>query len=121
MNKSKLNKLVNDLSDKDFEYGKNDCFTFTNALVKAYHSKDYLKLHSGYTNEAEAGIEALTTGTLGYSRNPELCAEGDVVSAEVAPEEIALGFVAGKYALFKMESRVIKLPLKKCRMGWRIN
>jgi len=42
MNLSKINKLMNKLSDELFAYGKNDCFTFTNALVKEWHGKDYL-------------------------------------------------------------------------------
>jgi len=124
----KMNKLINKLSDEPFKYGTNDCFTFTNALVSEWHGGDYRLLHQ-YKNKKEAiayltaygGIEKLTTGTLGYSRAPELCRDGDVVTAEVSSGNIALGFVFNGHGLFMTEKRVAKLPLKKCRLGWRIN
>jgi len=125
-----MNKLINKLSDEPFAYGKNDCFTFTNALVKEWHGRDYLKLHLVYKNKKQAkeyiekhgGIEALTIGTVGYSQKPELCVDGDAVSAEVSPGEIALGFVFKGYGFFKMKKNgVFKMPLKKCRMGWRLS
>ncbi len=129
-NLGKMNKLINELSDKPFEYGVNDCFTFTSALVAAWHGSGatYTMLHK-YKNKKEAlkylasygGIEKLTTGTLGYSRTPELSQDGDVVTAEVAPGEIALGFVFKGYGLFLTEKQVIKIPLKKCSKGWRMN
>jgi len=125
---SKLNSIINKLADKPFEYGTCDCFIFTNALVKAWHNKDYLPLHNSYHNEESAraylkafgGIEALTTGTLGYSVDPSLCVDGDVATAEIAPGEVALGFVFDGNVLFKTEKTVVKLPLAKCRRGWRI-
>jgi len=124
----KTKRLMNKLSDEVFEYGKNDCFTFTNALVKSFHGKDYLKLHAGYKSKKQAdeyikrfgGIEALTTGTLGYSVSPEKCIDGDVVIAEVSPGQVALGFVSNKNGLFKTKTRAINIPLKKCLRGWRI-
>ena len=126
----KMNTLINELSDAPFEYGVNDCFTFTNALVVAWHGTghNYTVLHQ-YKTKKEAlkylkafgGIEKLTIGTLGYSRAPKLCQDGDVVSAEVAPGEIALGFVFKGHGLFKTEKQPIKIPLKKCSMGWRIS
>jgi len=122
----KMNTLINKLSDRPFKYGENDCFTFTNALVKEWHGKDFKKLHQ-YKNKKEAityirdnkGIEALITGTLGYSCAPEECADGDVVSAEVSADEVAVGFVFNGNGLF-LGKTVVKIPLKKCRMGWRI-
>jgi hypothetical protein len=131
MNKlSKMNKLINKLSDEKFEYGKNDCFTFTARLVREWHGKNYLAFHLVYKNEDEArayigryrgGIEELTTGTLGYGIEPTACEDGDVVIAEVSPGEIALGFVYGGKGLFKTEKRVGQIPLKKCIKGWRIH
>ena len=130
MNKlSKMNKLINKLSDEPFEYGKADCFTFTAKLVKEWHGKDYLPFHSVYKNKEEAdayiaryngGIEALTTGTVGYGVDPTECEDGDVVIANVG-DGIALGFVYGGNGLFKTEKRVGQLPLKKCIKGWRIH
>jgi hypothetical protein len=130
MNKlSKMNKLINKLSDEKFEYGKNDCFTFTAALVKEWHGKNYRAFHLVYKNKDEAdayiaryrgGIEELTTGTLGYGCDPTSCEDGDVVIAEVG-DGIALGFVFGGKAFFKTEKRVGQLPLNKCIKGWRIH
>jgi len=130
MNLGKMNKLINKLSDEPFEYGVNDCFTFTNALISVWHGSghNYSVLHQ-YENKKEAlkylevygGIEKLTTGTLGYPRAPELSEDGDVITAEVAPGEIALGFVFKGFGLFMTEKRVIKLSLKKCSKGWRMS
>lgn len=125
---SKMNKLINKLADEPFEFGKNDCFTFTAKLVKEWHGKDYIKLHSVYKTEDQAleymsihgGIEALTRGTLGYSCDPEQCQDGDVVTAQVGPG-VALGFVFKGYGLFKSENKILKLKLSKCRLGWRLN
>ncbi len=124
-----LNKLINELSDQPFKYGSTDCYQFTARLVKEYHGADYIKLHVVYKNKKEAaeymarhgGIEALTTGTLGYPlKDVREGLTGDVVSATVTPGEVALGFVVNGYGLFKTAKRVAKIPLKKCRLGWRI-
>jgi len=131
INLGKMNALINKLSDEPFKYGTSDCFTFTSALVAAWHGtgSTYRMLHQ-YKNKKEAlkylasygGIEALTTGTLGYSRKtPELCEDGDVVTAEVAPGDMALGFVFDGHGLFKTKTRVIKMSLKKCSKGWRMS
>ena len=125
---SRMNTVVNKLADAPFKYGKNDCYTFTAGLVKEWHGKDYTKLHSVYKNKLSAGayieehggIEKLTIGTLGYSCEPTLCKNGDVVTAEVSKGEVALGFVFDCHGLFKSKTRLVKIPLDKCRMGWRI-
>ena len=122
----KMNKLINKLSDAPFEFGKNDCYTFPAALVKEWHGLDYTKNHIGYKTDAEVaeytnkygGIEKLTIGTLGYSCSPMDCKDGDVVSAYVGTG-IAVGFVFKGNGLFKSR-KVMKLPLKKCRLGWRL-
>ena len=124
---SKMNKLINKLSDVPFEFGKNDCYTFTATLVKEWHGLDYTKTHAVYLSDKEAteytnkygGIEKLTTGTLGYSCSPMDCRDGDVVSAYVGTG-IAVGFVFNGHGLFKSK-KVMKLPLKKCHMGWRLS
>ena len=124
---SEMNNLINELSDEPFKYGKSDCYTFTSKLVKQWHGIDHVKLHAVYKTEKEAlqyiqkfgGIEALTTGTLGYSDDPEKCKDGDVVSAEIG-DGIALGFVFNGNGLFKDKKKIIKLPLNKCRQGWSI-
>jgi hypothetical protein len=129
-NLSKMNTVINKLSDEPFEWGKSDCFIFTASLVKAWHGKDYLALHlCNYKDEATAeeyiktygGLERLTTGTLGYAlKHPEHCIDGDVVTAEVAPGEFALGFVFSGKALLKGKHKVYRMPLKKCSKGWRV-
>jgi len=127
MMKSKMNKLINELSDAPFKYGQNDCFIFTNLLVEEWHGKGYAHLHK-YKNKKEAlkyvsdyGLEHLVTGTLGYSVLPTKCRDGDVVVAHVGPNNsAALGFVYDGHALFKCEKTVKKLPLKDCAEGWRI-
>lgn len=124
---NKMNDLINKLSNETFIHGKSDCFTFTNELVKAWHGKDFRSLHT-YKNKKEAlrymikhgGIEVLTTGTLGYPVNTDKLCDGDVIIAEVAENEIALGFVFNGHGLFKGKKRVMKLPLNKCIKGWRI-
>lgn len=126
---AKLNKLVNKMADEGFEYGKNDCYSFTTALVKEWHGEDLSKIHKVYKNRKQAeeymrksgGIEALTTGTIGYPRkSPKLCEDGDVVTAEVEKGVIGLGFVFDGKGLFLMKKTVAKIPLDKCRMGWKI-
>lgn len=124
---SKMNVLINKLSDEPFKLGKSDCFTFTNALVKAWHGEGYRHLHT-YKTKREAmvylrdnfGIEILTTGTLGYSVPLSICEDGDVATADVGGGEIALGFIHDGNGLFKGKSGVKRIPLKKCRKGWRI-
>lgn len=127
---TKMNKLINELSDKPFEYGKNDCFTFTARLVKEWHGKNYLAYHLVYKDKEEAdayiaryrgGIEELTTGTLGYGCDPQSCDDGDVVIAEVSPGQVGLGFVFKGKGFFKTEKRVAAIPLKKCIKGWRVH
>ncbi len=121
-----MNKLLNKLSDEPFKHGSADCFTFTNALVKEWHGKDFRRLHP-YKTKKEAiaymekfgGIEALTTGTLGYAIAPDRCVDGDVVSANVSGD-VALGFVYNGFGLFKSKKTVIKLKLNKCLKGWSI-
>ena len=121
-----MNKLINKLSDEPFKYGTNDCFTFTNALVKEWHGKDFRKLHP-YKNRKQAneymrqhhGIERLTVGTLGYPVAANHCTDGDVVLADVG-DGPALGFVFEGHGLFKFKKTVLKLSLKKCLKGWRI-
>lgn len=125
---SKMNELINKLSDEPFKYGGVDCYTFTARLVKEWHGKDYIKLHAVYKNKKEAeeymakfgGIEALTVGTLGYPVNAEHCEDGDVVTAEVTKDQVALGFVFKGNGYFKTKKKPIKIPLAKCRQGWRI-
>ena len=127
MNLAKMNKLINKLADEPFKHGKNDCFTFTNALVKEWHGKDFRKQHP-YKNKKEAlqymaefgGIDALTTGTLGYPVDANLCRNGDVVLADVGSGD-ALGFVFDGNGLFKSAKSVVRVPLKKCLKGWRVN
>ena len=124
--KGRMNKLLNKLSDEPFKHGKSDCFTFTNALIKEWHGKDFRKLHP-YKTKKEAiaymakfgGIEALTIGTLGYAIAPNRCVDGDVVSANVSGD-IALGFVYGGFGLFKAKKTVVKIKLNKCLKGWSI-
>ena len=121
-----MNKLINKLADKPFKYGTNDCFTFTNALVKEWHGKDY-RLRHPYKNKKEAieymrkynGIETLTVGTLGYPVPAVHCMDGDVCLANVG-DGPALGFVFDGHGLFKSAKSVLKLPLEKCLKGWRI-
>jgi len=128
MDLSKMNVLINKLSDEKFEYGKSDCFTFTAKLVKEWHGKDFLPLHiKAYKSQKTAdeymakfgGIEMLATGTLGYPVRAIDCVDGDVVIADVG-SGIALGFVFGGNGLFKGKKKILKLPLKKCLRGWRI-
>ena len=122
----RMNVLINKLSDEPFKYGKSDCFTFTNALVKEWHGKDFREKHP-YKNKKEAlyymnqfgGIEMLTTGTLGYPVAAETLHDGDVVLADVG-DGPALGFVFGGHGLFKTEKTVMKLKLNGCLRGWRI-
>jgi len=127
-NLSKLNSLINKLSDVSFEYGKNDCFTFTNALVKEWHGKGYRHLHP-YKNKKQAfkyikenmSFEMLITGTLGYPVAAEHCKDGDVVIAHIGGNDLpVLGFVYKGHGLFKTKTKVMKLSLKKCSRGWRI-
>jgi len=122
----RMNSLINRLADEPFKHGKNDCFTFTNALIKEWHGKDYRYLHP-YKNKKEAikymedhrGIEALTTGTLGYPVCALNCVDGDVVMADVG-DGLALGFVFDGHGLFKYKKTVLRLQLKKCTKGWNI-
>lgn len=124
--KGRMNRLINKLADEPFKYGKNDCFTFTNALVKEWHGKDFRQLHP-YRSKNQAitymaqhgGIEKLITGTIGYSIVPSSCVDGDVVTADVG-DGIAIGFVFDGHGLFKSKKTVLKMKLEKCRMGWRI-
>jgi hypothetical protein len=96
--------------------------------VREWHGKDFVKVHAVYKNKKQAdkymhefnGIESLTTGTLGYSVPPERCRSGDVVTALVGPETIALGFVFNGFGYFKGKKAVVKVPLENCRMGWRL-
>jgi len=124
----KVKKLLNKLADEKFEYGKNDCFTYTARLVHTYHGIDYRHAHK-YQGEKQAlaymaqhgGIEAMITGTLGYPlKSPLDCQDGDVVTAEVSKDQIALGFVYNDRANFKTEKRAVAVPLKRCRTGWRV-
>jgi len=126
---SEINTLINELSDQPFKYGQTDCYQFTAKLVKEYHGIDHVKRHCVYKSKKEAdeymakygGIEALINGTLGYAlRDVNNCVTGDVVTATVSPGEVALGFVANGYGLFKTAKRVVKIPLKKCRLGWSV-
>lgn len=123
-----VKKLLNKLADEPFEYGKNDCFSYVAKLIYVYHGLDYRHAHK-YKNEEEAnkyiarfgGIEALTTGTIGYPlKSPLECKDGDVVTAEVSKNEVALGFVYNDRANFKTKKRAIAIPLSKCRTGWRV-
>lgn len=122
----KMNKLINKLADKPFKHGTSDCFTFTNALVKEWHGKDFRHLHP-YKNKKEAieymrkhnGIEMLTVGTLGYPVPAIHCVDGDVVLADVGYGN-ALGFIFDGHGLFKSKKSIVKLPLDKCLKGWRI-
>ena len=125
---AKLNKLINELSDAPFVYGKCDCYIFTARLVEEWHGKSYF-MHKVYKNKKQAiaymekfgGLEALTVGTLGYPVRAADCVDGDVAIAKVGPEgSPVLGFVFNGYALFKGKKKVLKLPLSKCDRGWRI-
>ena len=128
INLSEMNSVINDLSDEQFEYGKCDCYIFTAKLVKAWHGKDYLSTHAVYNDKQEAdaymerfgGIEALTTGMFGYPVASTECQDGDVVSFEMSPGEVGVGFVFGDGAFFKCKTKPVKIPLKKCRKGWRV-
>ena len=123
-----FDKLLNQLADEPFRWGKSDCFHFTAQCVEVWHGIDFRPLHKYKTmKQAEqyqamfGGIEQLTTGTLGYPlKDVELARDGDVVTARVAKDMIALGFVAKDRGWFKLKKRVVPLPLNKCRKAWRI-
>ena len=127
VDKFEFDRVLNELADEPFKWGKNDCFHFTARCVLAWHGKDYRSLHP-YKTKKEAveyikkhgGIERLTTGTLGYSIRAGIPHDGDVVSIEVRPGEIALGFVANRKIWLKTEKRVVAVSLTKARMVWRI-
>lgn len=128
MNKTEFDKLLNELADEPFKYGKNDCFHFAARCVHAWHGKDFRKLHpyksakgaETYLNE-HGHIETLTIGTLGYPlKNVLEARDGDVVTAEVARNQIALGFVANGKAWFKTKKRVVPFKIERCRFAWRI-
>lgn len=70
--------------------------------------------------ETHGGIEALTTGTLGYPVATSQLENGDVVSAEISSGEVALGFVFRGYGYFKGHKQVMVAKLNKCRQGWKI-
>jgi len=125
---SKMNTLANKLADQDFKYGKLDCYIFTAKLVKEWHGKDFSHLHAVYKSqnaaehyiEANGGIDALTTGTLGYPlRSTSLAEDGDVVTADVNGD-VVLGFVFKGSGLFKMKKSLVKVPLKKCQTAWQV-
>ena len=131
--KRRVNKKFNELADEKFAYGKCDCFTFTLSMVLEWHGDEYnfVSLLHPYRNKREAleymrahgGIEALTTGTLGYSIDPCKCVDGDVVTAEVSvggEDLVALGFVMSGRGWFKTRTRVLDVPLNLCRKGWRL-
>jgi len=124
--KGKMNKLINKLADEPFKHGKNDCFTFTNALVKEWHGHDFRHLHP-YKNKKEAleyiakngGIEALIIGTLGYSTRTSLLRDGDVGLVDT-PDGPALGFIYDDHILVKYKKTVLKVPLANGLKGWTI-
>lgn len=125
MKLSRMNELINKLADEPFEYGKSDCYTFTAALVKEWHGKDFSKAIQ-YEDEDGAndflktyGYPALVTGTLGYPRTDVTnCEDGDVVLANL-PEPM-IGFVYNDYGYFKTKKTVVRLKLKKCLIGWKV-
>ena len=125
---SKLNAAVNRMADAPFKYGVNDCYIFTSTLVKIWHGRDFTKKHAVYKSKKGAaeymakfgGIEALTTGTLGYSVQTNLLADGDVVLCQMEEGEIALGFVYDGQGLFLGNKTVLRVPLEHCLKGWRI-
>jgi hypothetical protein len=125
---STLNTLVNKLSDQPFEYGINDCFTFTNALVEAWHGKSFKDCQKYKTKEeamayiaANGSLQTLIMEQLGYPVNAENCENGDVVTAKVGPDgSVAFGFVYDGHSLFKCNKGVKKLKLSHCLQGWRI-
>jgi hypothetical protein len=115
--------------DMAFAWGVHDCVTWACQVRRALTGEDAaLPWRGRYSTEAgarrvmrrlgwlsiEDGVRAVLGEPLAFV---SLAQRGDVV---LAGEDVALGVVAGRDALFVAPSGLTQRPLRSCRLAWRV-
>lgn len=127
---ARVNAVMDEYSRAEFRYGEHDCFTFTCAMVQAWHGRDFWRHRRHYVGPISAaryvrvcgGLARMVTDELGPPiRSPLDARSGDVVIGVVGPGRVALGFVVNNFALFVAERGVCGVPLSACSLAWRIS
>jgi hypothetical protein len=128
-----LNNYICEVRDKPFEWGKHDCFIFSNSAFKAYHGYGYADEWVGkYLKDgkpmlpsqlkAEFGVndfeEAIATKLQEISYVPPRGALVATKRAERWHIGYALGVSVGMKAAFLSQKGVIYLPFDDVVKAW---
>lgn len=110
-----------------FDWGSNDCCTFTADAVKALTGRDLRAAFPAYSGEVGAlraiaaggGLRQLATDLLGDPMSPKMAAVGDVVLVINAEREM-LGICNGTGVLAPGVAGMIVVGMDTAIAAWRI-
>jgi hypothetical protein len=128
-----LNRYINDVRHKPFEWGKNDCLTFTNDAFHAMYGRGWaddwlgrylentmpvrrreLIKEFGFRSFSEAVDQRLTR----ISHVPPLGALVTTKQAQRWIIGVAMGISTGSKAVFLSKDGVIHLPMETVHEAW---
>ena len=126
---SKLQKYLEEIRYKPFEYGKNDCCSFTIQAQKIITGSTLFSEFEGtYTNleEGKAILKKHGYKTWITACNDRLqkisvsmAMRGDVVSMRTN-DSFAMGLCMGKVGMFTSEKGLVAIPREQLKLAWRI-
>lgn len=110
-----------------FDWGSNDCCTFTADAVNAMTGEDLRAAFPAYVGEVGAlraiaaggGLQQLASNLLGDPMSPKMAAVGDVVLVLNAGREM-LGICNGTSALAPGKDGVVVVGMDSAIAAWRI-
>jgi len=129
----RLDACINELRDKPFKWGEQDCGTFAADCIKAMTDCDVISVTRGQYNDADganavidnlsfAGVRAATTGILGAPYpNPLFAKRGDIVAVDSGNGD-ALAVVAldGKHALAPAKRGLVQFAMSEWLCAWEV-
>lgn len=131
--KERLNIYIENLSDEPFEWGINDCFTFTNGAFRAMYGKGYADDWSGRyllnngqpkhssSMRSEFKASTLEQGLSRRLRKVEAPSYGCLVTTKKNQRWVtgaALGISLGSRCVFLSKDGLIKLNIEDIESAW---
>ena len=127
---SKLNNYIEEMRYKPFQYGLNDCCSFTIRAQKIITGGTLFPEFDGTYSSLKEGKEILKklgfkTWISGCNKrlkkiDVNFAQRGDVVSMRTF-DSFAMGICMGKFGFFVGEKGLINLPREQLKLAWRID
>ena len=128
-----FNELLEYKATQQFSWGVNDCCLFTADFIAAITGVDLAQgIRGSYHDalgaarfvKAMGGIDGIADAILdfnGFKRTlPALSRRGDALLIEIKKSRFAFGVNGGNYALFSGYDGLVRFPISKTKLAWRI-